>query len=182
MLWIPSLHAQGTIVDENLPDRPAVKASVEAIFDLPDDASGFDSVTITNPGSLSHLYLASFGSDVILMAVVYAHRDDEVQPDRQEWEEFDEAPEHVEGDTAVALDENEEAQWKQAVAQHGFSYEEEYLVNYNSNDEVAEYQKTLRAVLSKSAENPSGVDLVMDILDNVYGFDWNEASTKKTVE
>ena len=182
LLSFSLLRAEWNIVEESLPDRDSVKSAVEAVFDLPEDASGTESVTIINPGSLSYLYLSSFGPNVTLTAIVFAHRDDEVQADMAHWEYSQEAPEYVEGEIAYALNEDQESLWKQAVQQHGFSYDEEYLVNYNSANEVAEYQKTLSAVLSKSAEDPSGADLVMELLDNVYEFNWNEASVKKTVE
>ncbi|MGB0744616.1 MAG: hypothetical protein ACPGSB_08825 [Opitutales bacterium] len=176
-----SAYATWTINTENLTDRDAVIAAVDEIFNIAETVAEVKTVTIANPGAQSYLYLNSYGAHVTIMAIVYIQRDNEIPQDSAEWDYSDEAPIGVVGDMVRALSVAKETEWKQLIEQNGFSYEEEYLVNYTTTGEIAMYQKTLSATFPKATAASSAKSVIVSILDDIYKFDWSKSSIKKTV-
>lgn len=168
-------------IDETtFPDRPAVKVEIERMFDLPNDFSGIEDLSMSNPGSEAVLVLASFGSGVTFIATIYEKDDDEVVGDRDVWVIVEDAPPYVQGSEEVVLSETKVTELEQIFASAGIDFEATYIANHNSENEIAAYDKILRARIPKS-DPPAGASIVMEILDDIFEFDWQQSTTKKVV-
>ena len=181
-IWMAfALQAEEPQVIETIfSNRPEVKVEVERIFALPSDLSGIEDLSMSNPESESVLVLVSFGSAVTFIATIYEFDDDEVVADTDIWISSEEKPPYIVGTAEVILDEPKENELENIFSTAEIEYKVDYIINYNSENEVAAYDKILRARIPKS-DPPEGSDIVMTILDDVFEYDWQFDVTKSVI-
>lgn len=162
------------------PDRPAVKAEVERLFDLDVGMDYFEDLSLTNPGTDAIVVLSSYSQGVSFMVTIYEKPDDEVQADLPDWVFTPTAPPYVQGTAQVKVTGAQTAAMEQLFDTAEYNYSVGYWVNHNSDNEVAAYDKSIQARLPK-ADEPDGSELIMNILDNILNFNWQQDTTKEVV-